>query len=104
MHDFDFLQGKDLQIDSLSLSGVNKQLDISVTGHLENDTFSILFENVSSLSVQELSYPMYLEGFEIIDNSYRGWSDDVRYYVHDLEDDHIRFHCQSISFFAKLDL
>lgn len=96
MGNFDFLQGKDLSMDSLTLSGLMDQLNITSTVNVENCKIAISFLNVSSLSLKNISYPMRFECLEIIDNSSRGWMSEVRYHIHDLEDGHIDFYCQQI--------
>lgn len=96
MENFDIIQGKDLSLNSLILSNSLEQLNITLTANLGKRTISILFLNISSLNLRNISYPMCLEGLEIIDNSSRGWMSEVRYHIHDLEDDHINFYCQQI--------
>lgn len=50
-------------------------------------------ENVSEVTIKEISFLMCVQGFEIIDNQKNGWEGSQRYTVHDFEDGAIRFYC-----------
>ena len=90
------LQGNDFSIESLTISVLNGQLDMTATLSDKKHELSILFLNVSSLCLRDISYPICLECIEIIDYSSRGWMPEVKYLVHDIEDDHMNFYCQEI--------
>ena len=96
MENYDILRGNDISINSLKLSSMNGQLDMTVVATLKADTLSITFTNVSSLCISDWSYPMCLECIEIIDNLFRGWMPEVRYHIYDVENNHMNFYCQNI--------
>ena len=96
MHDYTILQGKNLQISNISLNCINREISMTIQTDIENKELLILFSNVSFLNLRNISYPMIIECFDIIDNSNRGWDSQVRYHIHDLEDETIDFYCQDI--------
>lgn len=63
---------------------------------MRNLPMKIIFRNVSSLSITEISFPFEISGFEVIDNSRREWENRARYTVHDFEDGKISFYCEQI--------
>lgn len=62
-------------------------------GQVEN--FSVIFHNVSRLFISNLSYPIQISYLEITCNTENGWDYESQYFLHDYEEDHIRFYCQS---------
>lgn len=63
----------------------------------------IIFNNVSKLMVKDISYPFKVDGFEIIDNSSRGFQRDCRYLVQDYEDGLLSFVCENFEIFNTAD-
>ena len=76
------------------LKNVDNQLVLSWKIHFENTFFRMTFYNVSRFRVGELSIPLEVNGFEIIDYSQNGWEKDSKYEIRDFEDDRINFFCE----------
>ena len=53
-------------------------------------------ENVSCLSLRELSFPLQIAGLEAVDRGPDGWSPEQRYCVRDYEDGQLSFYCAKI--------
>ena len=96
MENYAILRGNDISINSLTLSSMNGQLDMTVVANLKADILSITFTNVSSLCISNWSHPLCLECIEIIDNLFHGWMPEVRYHIYDVENNHMDFYCQNI--------
>lgn len=90
------LQGRELSIDSLKLETIDNRLILSLDVLYSAEIRSIVFYNISSFCADRLHYPLQIAGFEIIDNHCNGWQSEVRYKVHDFEDETISFYCEKI--------
>lgn len=60
----------------------------------KNMFFQMTFNNVSRFRIEDVSNPLEIHGFEIINHSQNGWDKDSTYEVRDFEDDHINFFCE----------
>ena len=89
------IRGKKILIFELSLFSINSQIELKLKFNSNNEIFIICFHNVSRISIQELSTPMTIYGFEIISNKEKGWEPDSNYEIRDFEDGRIRFFCES---------
>lgn len=92
--DIDILQGKKVEILEMFMKNVDNQLEIQWKIFFENSIFTITFYNVSRFSVEELSAPLEIHGFEIVNHYQQGWEKDSRYEIHDFEDNRISFFCE----------
>ena len=90
------IRGKKIQILEFSLFRINDQLELILKIDFNNAILIIRFYNVSDVSIQKLSMPMEIHGFDIIDNKQRGWEKDSRYEIRDFEDASIHFFCENI--------
>ena len=97
MFSVDALDGKMLLIDNLHVTTVNQRLMLALDAYIEGKVHHIVFHNVSSLRIENVSYPIQISGFAITDNSAKGWQSDVRYEIYDYEDGIIRFFCENIT-------
>ena len=96
MRDYSFLQGKDLQVDTLSLDCTTDRMVLSIQANIQGEAVLIRFHEVSMLKLRDVHYPMQLECLEIIDHAESGYDPQQRYRVHDYEDDMLDFYCASI--------
>ena len=91
------LNGQSVELLKLTLErtdvGVTLQLTLSLNGNI----ISLGCENVHGLTMDALSYPLQIAGFEIVDNCEKGWDDSTRYTVRDYEDGILEFHCEKIT-------
>ena len=87
-------QGKTIQILEMVLKNTNDQLELSWKISFENEIFRIIFHNVSKFNAENLSAPLEVHGFEILNHSQDGWEKDSRYEIHDFEDGCIHFFCE----------
>ena len=90
-------KGEKIEILEMRLKNVEDQLELAWKIYFENSIFRITFYNVSRFRVGELSVPLEVHGFEIINHSQNGWEKDSTYEIHDFEDDRIHFFCESFT-------
>lgn len=95
----EIFQGNKIEILEMVLKHVDDQLDLSWKIHFENTIFQITFSNVSRFRIGEVSVPLEIHGFEIIDHSQNGWEKDSTYEIRDFEDNLVNFFCE----YFKLD-
>jgi hypothetical protein len=65
----------------------------------DQNSYFIIFENISKLNLSEISYPFQICGFEILDYSSRGYQKDSRFFVNDYEDGALSFFCENFEIF-----
>ena len=92
----EFFQGKKLEILEMHLSKIDNQLEFSWSVRSENENFIITFYNVSRIRMEDLSSPLEIQGFEIVDHSLHGWDPKSKYEIRDFEDDRINLFCEKI--------
>ena len=90
----DAVQGQKVQILKLTLSCEESQLDLILNIAFNDTICTICFYKVSGISIQELSMPPEINGFEIINNKQKGWEQDSNYEIRDFEDGRLRFFCK----------
>ncbi len=90
----EIFQGKMIEISEMLLSNTDNQLDMSWEISFENMTCKINFYNVSRLRMENLSAPLQIQGFEVVDCSENGWDADSKYEIRDFENDSINFFCE----------
>lgn len=90
-----FPVGNEIEILELRLKIIEDRLELSLKLYSENMISEVIFNNVSRFRVGEISTPLVVHGFEIIDHSQNGWEKDSRYEIRDFEDDRINFFCES---------
>lgn len=93
---FNNLNGQSVEILQLLLNREEVGVSLQLTLFLKGEAVSLRCKNVHGLKVDELSYPMQIAGFEIVDNSDKGWEANQRYTVRDYEDGKISFYCETI--------
>lgn len=84
-------QGKKIEILEMIIKNVDNQLEVSWKIYFENAIFIITFYNVSRFRIGELSAPLEVHGFEIVNHSQNGWEKDSKYEIRDFEDDYVNF-------------
>lgn len=92
----EIIQGNKIEILEMILKNVNNQLELSWKTYFENAVFWITFSNVSRFRIGELSTPLEIHGFEIINHFQNGWEKDSKYEIRDFEDDRVNFFCENI--------
>ena len=91
----EMIQGQEIKVLQLNLSVEGDTTKLSLKFLFENDVWSIVFYNISHLKIREFSMPFQILGFEIVDNTDRGWENASRYTIRDFEDEEIEFFCES---------
>lgn len=86
--------GNTIKILEMVLENDNNQLELSWKIYIENKVFFITFYNVSRFRIGELSIPLEIHGFEIINHSQNAWEKDSAYEIRDFEDDCVHFFCE----------
>lgn len=85
----------EIEILEMRLKIIEDRLELSLKLYSENMISEVIFNNVSRFRVGEISTPLVVHGFEIIDHSQNGWEKDSRYEIRDFEDNRINFFCES---------
>ena len=96
----EFLQGKRIEISEMILSSKENRLELTWKINVCDKRSTLLFHNVSCFSINSVSVPFEIEGFEVIDHLQEGWQKDSRYEVHDYEDGKVRFFCERVELFG----
>ena len=76
MGQMDIFKGNKIEILEMNLKNIDNQLELLWKIYFENAIFTIKFYNVSRFKVRELSAPLEMQGFEIINHSQNGWEKD----------------------------
>lgn len=88
------IQGEEIQITEIDIFREDDQLTLTLR-FICNEKFHLVqFHGVSRVNIDQLSFPMKIGGFEILDNAL--WDPESRYRIHDLEEEKIEFYCESI--------
>jgi len=87
-------QGNGIEIIEMILKNDNNKLVLFWELYFEKTLFRIKFYNVSRFRIGELSMPLEIQGFEIIDHSRNRWEKDSTYEIRDFEDDRVNFFCE----------
>ena len=97
---FSDINGKSIVINDFQIENYDEKLHIKITCISEDqNTYLIIFENVSMLKLSDISYPFQIGGFEILDYSSRGYQKDSRFFVNDYEDGTLSFFCENFEIF-----
>ena len=91
------LQGKEIEVLELRLTAEELTPTLYMKTILDGRLITVVFHNVSNLSINDLSYPFQICGFEILDNKSKGWQSSSRYTVNDFEDGKISLLCENIT-------
>ena len=78
----------------MCLKNIDNQLELSWKIYFNNAFFRMIFSNVSRFRIGEVSIPLEIHGFEIVDHSQNGWEKDSTYEIRDFEDDRVNFFCE----------
>lgn len=87
-------QGNKIEILEMILKNTDNQLELSWEIYFDNAVYRMTFYNVSRFRVGDLSTPLEVHGFEIINHSQNGWEKDSKYEIRDFEDDCVNFFCE----------
>ena len=87
---------KSIEIVNFHLHTEDNVLELLLNVLCDNEKYIINFHNVSCLSVNCVSFPIIIQGFEIIYNKNRGWDSIHRYRIDDYEDGLLSFFCEKI--------
>ena len=90
----ELFQGKKVEILEMILKNVNNQLELSCKINFQDAIFTIIFYNVSRFRIENLSTPLVVHGFEIINHFQNGWDADSKYEIRDFEYDRVHFFCE----------
>ena len=97
---FSKLDGKSIFVSDFEIVQNDDLLCIKMTCASEDqNSYFIVFENVSKLKLSDISYPFQFCGFEILDYSSCGYQKDTRLYVNDYEDGKISFYCENFEIY-----
>lgn len=91
-----YLQGERIEIFEMILSGKDNKLELTWRISVGNRRIKLFFHNISCFSMNSVSVPFEIDGFEVIDHLQDGWQKDSRYEVHDYEDGKVCFFCECI--------
>ena len=93
---------KSVSIKKLSISIENESLRLVLFYSAgDQNSYCVVFENVSQLKLSDISFPFQICGFEIQDLSSRGYQKENRYFVNDYEDGKMSFYCEDYGIIGK---
>lgn len=84
-----------IEILEMILKNADNRLELTWKVYFENSIYKITFYNVSRFRVGELTAPLEVHGFEIINHAKNGWEKDSAYEIRDFENDCVNFFCES---------
>ena len=90
----EIIQGSIIEILEMNLGQADNRLVFSWRICSGNTRFRMTFLNVSRFRVGEMSSPLEIHGFEMIDHSQGGWEKDSKYEIRDFEANRIHFFCE----------
>ncbi len=90
----DMLQGQQIAIVDLNLNVDSYEATLIIKALINKSVISMVFYNVSNLTIDGLSMPFEICGLQIVDNKDRGWEKSKRFTVLDFEDQNIHFYCE----------
>lgn len=88
------IQGQQIEMLEFILKRVDDQLELSLKISCNNEIYLLVFYNVSNISMDTLSMPLQIGGFEIISKIKLGYEKSNRYRIHDFEEDKLSFYCE----------
>lgn len=91
-------QGEAIIILEMTVKNSNEQLELSWIVSYKGLIYKMMFYNVSRLRIENMSAPLGLQGFEIINHKKKGWERESAYEIRDFENDHINFFCECFEF------
>jgi len=94
LEEIEIFKENKIEILEMILKKVDNQLELSLKVNFKNEVFRIIFYNISRFKVGDLSMPLELYGFEIINHFENGWEKDSAYEIRDFEDNRINFFCE----------
>ena len=90
------IDGKSIGVHHFTIETDGEVLTVRIScADEEQNSYLILFRNVSKLKLSEISYPFTVCGFEILDYQARGYQKDSRFFVNDYEDGTLSFYCEN---------
>ena len=90
----EIFQGNKIEILEMTLKNMDNQLELSWKINFGNVVYRMTFYNVSRFRVRDLSIPLEVHGFEIINHSQNGWEKGSTCEIQDFEDDRVNFFCE----------
>ena len=88
------IQGNTIELSEISLVKEGNQLKLMWKFCCNNKNITMTFYNVSRLRMNNISAPLQVQGFEIVEHSREGWDNDSKYEIRDFEDDSVNFFCE----------
>lgn len=99
MIDINIINGKSVFIEEFSLFNKGNSLELLLIIKFLEKKYCAYFYDVSSVSLDDISLPMYIDGFELISNKKKGWDWSSSYEICDFEDDKIHLFCRDFDFY-----
>ena len=95
-NEFECIDGKAINILNMIFE-FSDELNLTLICLVDNKKKRIDFKNVSAVNIKDACCPLFIYGFEVIDNQTRGWEERTRYTIRDFENGAISFFCQEIT-------
>lgn len=99
MIDVNILNGKTVFIEEFSLSNKENSLELLLIIKSLGKKYCAHFYDVSRVSLDDLSFPMQICGFNLISNKKKGWDWSSNYEICDFEDDKIHLFCRNFDLY-----
>ena len=93
---FSKICGKTISVKSFNVDVVDAMTVKLICSAEDKDLHSVVFKNVSSLKLENISFPFEISALEILDYTNRGYQMDKRFFVNDYEEGKISFFCEEV--------
>ena len=91
----EFIQGQKITINEITIENSDDILVVSITLLCHQSRYTIMFHNVNHFNIHDLSMPLDIDGFEVVDHLKDGYNKDCRYEICDYENNVVHFYCES---------
>lgn len=93
----DNINGKQIEIISFKIIRLKDNIKLDLLFNCNGNRYAAEFLNVSDICIENMNYPIQIEGFEIVSNESKGWETQFKYTVRDYEYDTFKFYCENYS-------
>lgn len=90
----DAFQGETCSVDELRIIKCEEGVRITLRICSDKCNATLILHNASDIRI-DFTSSLLIDGFEILDNSSRGWLNDVRYTLNDFENGAIKLYFES---------
>ena len=87
-------KGNKIELIEMIITTEDNQLCLFWKTTFKDRIVQLKFFNVSRFRMGEISAPLEIHGFDIINHSQKGWENESKYEICDYEDNRVNFFCE----------